>query len=44
MDCTDKEKPIKAALRAKGISNALEGCGYIPDPATFPSAMPSGSI
>jgi hypothetical protein len=31
MDCRDKEKPIKAALRAKGISNAMEGCGFIPN-------------
>lgn len=32
MDCSDKEKPIKAALREKGIESAMEGCGYVPDP------------
>ena len=31
MDCTDKEKPIKKALRDKGITDAMEGCGYIPE-------------
>lgn len=32
MDCSKKESEIKKALRAKGIQNAMEGCGYIPDP------------
>ena len=31
LDCSDKETPIKQALRAKGIEDAMEGCGYIPD-------------
>jgi hypothetical protein len=30
MDCSAKEKEIKAKLRAKGIENAMEGCGYVP--------------
>lgn len=32
MDCRNKEKVIKEALRAKGIDNAMEGCGYVPNP------------
>ena len=32
MDCSKKEDEIKRALRAKGIENAMEGCGYIPNP------------
>ena len=32
MECSDKEKDIKKALREKGIEDAMEGCGYIPDP------------
>lgn len=32
MECHDKEEIIKKALRAKGIDDAMEGCGYIPDP------------
>lgn len=35
MDCSGKESIIKKALRAKGYSDALEGCGYIPDPTTM---------
>lgn len=31
-DCSTMEDPIKAKLREKGIENAMEGCGYIPDP------------
>lgn len=33
MACIDKEEIIKQALRDKGVQDALEGCGYIPDPA-----------
>ena len=29
--CADKESQIKKALRAKGIQNAMEGCGYVPE-------------
>jgi hypothetical protein len=29
-DCAAKEQDIKRALRAKGIDDAMEGCGYIP--------------
>jgi len=36
MDCSDKENEIKKALRAKGINDAMEGCGYIPDPELAP--------
>lgn len=32
MTCSDKEATIKSELRAKGINDALEGCGYIPNP------------
>ena len=32
MECSTKETKIKEALRAKGIKNAMEGCGYIPIP------------
>lgn len=32
MDCSAKEDTIKKALRAKGIEDAMEGCGYVPDP------------
>ena len=28
-----KETEIKRQLRAKGFDNALEGCGYVPDPS-----------
>lgn len=31
MNCADKESEIKKKLRAKGISDAMEGCGYIPE-------------
>jgi len=30
MKCSAKEDEIKAKLRAKGIKDAMEGCGYIP--------------
>jgi len=31
MECSDKERAIKAALRLKGQDDAdYEGCGYIP--------------
>jgi hypothetical protein len=36
MNCSDKENEIKKALRAKGINDAMEGCGYIPDPELAP--------
>ena len=32
MDCSDKETVIKKQLRDKGITGAMEGCGYVPDP------------
>ena len=32
MNCSDKEKGIKDKLRTKGIQDAMEGCGFIPDP------------
>ena len=32
MECSGKEDTIKTALRTKGIKDAMEGCGYIPDP------------
>lgn len=30
LPCSSKEQEIKNKLRAKGIQDALEGCGYIP--------------
>lgn len=30
MDCSNKEQVIKRALRDKGDSSAMEGCGYVP--------------
>jgi hypothetical protein len=30
MACSDKESVIKKALRAKGIEDAMEGCGRVP--------------
>lgn len=30
MQCSEKEAEIKKALRAKGIQDAMEGCGFIP--------------
>jgi len=30
MECSAKEDEIKKALRAQGIKDAMEGCGYIP--------------
>jgi hypothetical protein len=30
MECSRKEYEIKQTLRAKGIEDAMEGCGYIP--------------
>jgi hypothetical protein len=30
-DCSTKEREIKAALHAKGIKDAMEGCGFIPE-------------
>ena len=30
--CSAKEDKVKAALRAKGIKDAMEGCGYVPNP------------
>lgn len=36
MDCSNKEKAIREALRAKGQDDRqYEGCGYVPDPATI---------
>jgi hypothetical protein len=35
MECADKEAAIKEQLRAKGIQDAMEGCGYIPKPETI---------
>lgn len=32
MECSAKEQVIKTALRAKGIADAMEGCGFIPNP------------
>ena len=32
MDCSNKEGEIKRKLRDKGIQDAMEGCGYVPDP------------
>ena len=32
MDCSDKESEIKQKLREKGIQDAMEGCGYVPNP------------
>ena len=29
-DCSTKETIIKQHLRSQGISNAMEGCGYVP--------------
>lgn len=31
LDCASKEDEIKCKLRAKGIDDAMEGCGYIPE-------------
>ena len=30
MDCYDKEVTIRQKLKAKGITDTYEGCGYIP--------------
>ncbi len=30
MDCSAKEDEIKKALRAKGVEDAMEGCGFVP--------------
>lgn len=30
MECKDKESKIKSNLRRNGISDAMEGCGFIP--------------
>ena len=30
MSCSAKEDVIKQALRAKGVENAMEGCGFVP--------------
>ncbi len=32
MECSEKETAIKKSLRAKGIKDAMEGCGFIPNP------------
>jgi hypothetical protein len=32
MTCSKAEGVIKKELREKGISNAMEGCGYVPNP------------
>ena len=32
MECSDKETVIKKQLRDKGIGNAMESCGYVPNP------------
>jgi hypothetical protein len=32
-ECHAKEQAIKRALREKGLNDAMEGCGYVPDPA-----------
>ena len=31
MSCAGKEDVIKRKLRAKGIADAMEGCGYVPE-------------
>jgi hypothetical protein len=31
MACSAKESELKQALRARGIDDAMEGCGFIPD-------------
>jgi len=35
MNCSDKENKIKKTLREKGITNAMEGCGFVPDPNKY---------
>ena len=30
--CSAEESKIKKALREKGIEDAMEGCGFIPNP------------
>jgi hypothetical protein len=35
IECSNKEKVIKTALRKKNIDDAMEGCGFIPDPNKF---------
>ena len=37
MECSQKENEIKKKLREKGIEDAMEGCGYIPDPEAIPA-------
>ena len=32
MDCAGDENEIKNRLRAKGIKDAMEGCGFVPNP------------
>ena len=32
IECSAKESKIKDELHAKGYADALEGCGYIPNP------------
>lgn len=31
MQCSEKEQPIKAELRAAGDKTAMEGCGFVPN-------------
>jgi len=35
IECSNKEKVIKSKLRKKNIDDAMEGCGFIPDPNKF---------
>jgi len=35
MECSDKERTIKRALIDKGIYDAMEGCGFIPNPEDY---------
>jgi recombinational DNA repair protein (RecF pathway) len=38
--CSDKETPIKRALREHGHDDACEGIGFVPDPAKLPTVAP----
>ena len=35
MDCASKEKPVKRKLRDKGFEDAMEGCGFVPNPDNY---------
>ena len=35
MVCHDKEQVVKAKLREQGIEDAMEGCGFIPNPDNY---------